>query len=401
MNRITRIFILLLLAVFTYGTAPTASAQKRKTTKKVEKVKELTPEELAAQELAERRAKRIEEMLESTRCVTFIDSAVVDKDAFLTQLRLTSDAGHFTRPQTLFADETGEKEMGEAAFVNSLSNTVYFSAVDTTGIMSLFASYRNGMRWSTPQVLAGLDGYDNPDYPFLLSDGVTLYFAALGEESIGGYDIFATRYNRETRQYVRPENVGFPFNSTANDYLLAIDENAGVGALVTDRRQPDDKVCIYWFVAESNFDNYEYDEDEDEEVEHVRQLAEIASISQSVRDRDAANAALSRWHEILDSTDKTLTKHYYFVVNDNKVYHSFDEFKSAEARALAERWQSESEQYAALSRELQQLRADYAITRSKKTGQRILNLEVQTSQLTKSIHELAKSYRAKELSVSK
>lgn len=38
-----------------------------------------------------------------------------------------------------------------------------------------------------------------------------------------------------------------PFNSTANEYLLAIDDYDTLGWLVTDRNQPADSVCIYTF----------------------------------------------------------------------------------------------------------------------------------------------------------
>ena len=52
----------------------------------------------------------------------------------------------------------------------------------------------------------------------MLSDGLTLYFAAQGPESIGGYDIFMTTYDAAEGRFLKPENIGMPFNSTANDY---------------------------------------------------------------------------------------------------------------------------------------------------------------------------------------
>ena len=45
-----------------------------------------------------------------------------------------------------------------------------------------------------------------------------------------------------------PDNYGLPYNSTANDYFLAIDERNNLGWLISDRYQPEDKVCIYIFV---------------------------------------------------------------------------------------------------------------------------------------------------------
>ena len=79
-------------------------------------------------------------------------------------------------------------------------------------------------KWTAPHKLDELDGDDAQNYPFMLSDGITLYYAAQGEESIGGYDIFVTRYDMDEKKFLYPENLGMPFNSPANDYMLAIDE---------------------------------------------------------------------------------------------------------------------------------------------------------------------------------
>ena len=64
----------------------------------------------------------------------------------------------------------------------------------------------------------------NADYPYVLTDGITIYYASDGPGSMGGYDIFVTRYNTNTDSYLMPENVGMPFNSPYNDYMYVIDE---------------------------------------------------------------------------------------------------------------------------------------------------------------------------------
>ena len=73
------------------------------------------------------------------------------------------------------------------------------------------------------------------NYPYMLSDGVTLYFASKDTNGLGGYDIYVTRYNTHTNTYTTPENLGFPYNSSANDYLMVIDELQQVGYFATDR----------------------------------------------------------------------------------------------------------------------------------------------------------------------
>lgn len=83
--------------------------------------------------------------------------------------------------------------------------------------------------------------------PFVTQDGVTLYFGADGPQSLGGLDIFMTRSDPETGEFLRPLNMGMPFNSPANDFLLAVDEQKNEGWWVTDRGMAErpDSVMVY------------------------------------------------------------------------------------------------------------------------------------------------------------
>lgn len=389
-------FICLILAVFTLSATSAHAQQRGAKTKVTHKAPELTQEEQETQALVEQHEKRIEEMLPGTRLVTFIDSAVVDKDDFLSHLKITADAGRFIDPQTLFSDKEAQYVTGRGAFVNSLSSAVYFSVADSVGDVCLHAAFRNGGHWSAPQQLEGLEGFHYQDYPFLLSDGVTLYFSAESDESLGGLDLYVTRFNNSTRQYVRPENLGFPFNSTANDYLLAIDESAGVGVLVSDRRQLDDKVCIYWFIVQENYSLLDYDEDDEEGVAEARRIAEIAAISTTQGDKAAVEAARRRWKESLSNGSQHTEKQHRFVINDDVVLTSLELFKSAEARQTAERWALMNNQLDNLASQLDDLRSDYSQTRSPKAAQQILNLEVQVQQLRTEVAKLAKAFRKLE-----
>lgn len=88
---------------------------------------------------------------------------------------------------------------------------------------------------------------------------MTIYYASDGDGSMGGYDIFVTRYNTNTDTYLVPENVGMPFNSPYNDYMYVIDEYNNLGWFASDRYQPEDKVCIYVFVPNDSKRTYNYE----------------------------------------------------------------------------------------------------------------------------------------------
>ena len=81
----------------------------------------------------------------------------------------------------------------------------------------------------------------------MMSDGITLYYANDGDNTLGGYDIFMTRKGDDGR-FLQPQNIGMPYNSPYDDYMLAIDEVTGAGWWATDRNQIPDSVTIYVFV---------------------------------------------------------------------------------------------------------------------------------------------------------
>ena len=95
-----------------------------------------------------------------------------------------------------------------------------------------------------------------------MPDGVTLYFANNGENSLGGYDIFMTRRSDgdgEGKEYFQPQNVGMPYNSPFNDFMMAIDEASGLGWWATDRNQIPGKVTVYVFIPSQMRVNVEPD----------------------------------------------------------------------------------------------------------------------------------------------
>lgn len=87
--------------------------------------------------------------------------------------------------------------------------------------------------WSEPTPL--FDEDVDAAFPFMLSDGCTFYFASRSEQGLGGYDIFRSYRDSDTGEFQNPVNMGLPYNSPADDYMLAIDEYTGAGWWATDR----------------------------------------------------------------------------------------------------------------------------------------------------------------------
>ncbi len=292
-------------------------------------------------------------MLKGTEQVTVVDSFVVDKARFLNAYKIGKESGRIDFYNTFFQSE---EEAGCTVFETELKNKIYF-AKTVNDTVSLFAKDRLGDGWGEAYQLQGLDETGNKNFPFVLADGVTLYYAADGEESLGGYDIFVTRYNQETNRYLRPENLGMPFNSPANDYMYVIDEYNNLGWFASDRYQPEDKVCVYVFVPNESRLTYNY-ENTDEEV--VRKAAMLRRIADTWSDESVVAEARDRLNGISEQPERTEPKHEFeFVIDDNATYYSLKEFRSTKARQLFERWRAGEKELHTLEKTLENKRDLY------------------------------------------
>lgn len=344
------------------------------------------------------RANLGQDMLRGTEKVTFIDSIVVSRQKVLSTLKLSREAGQLMSMSAVLGKLLQPPAVtGESAFVNELADRVVFAATDSVGKgKAIYMAYRTGKNWGTPAPLEGLDDSSaDRDYPFMMPDGSTLYFAAQGEESLGGYDIFVTRYNASTRTYLKPENVGMPFNSPANDYLMGIDEVKGLGFFVTDRNQPADSACIYIFIPTSTRDVYELTA---ANADEVRDAAQIRSIRATQTDEAAVKAALRRMQEAKDADALTDGTAHRYVIDDRTVYTRLADFKSEAARRIAEQADEVAAQVEALEEERDGLALQAAQgQRSSKADARLRQIDEQLPQLKANLRTLAKNMRKAEL----
>lgn len=335
--------------------------------------------------------KMFESMVPSTAKLMFIDSVVVDKKDFLNSLPLNKESGKLTYFNSFF---NANKEVNTTVYVNEFNNRSYYAEGDSTQ-SSIYTIDKLGNKWSIPVKISEITtDYQNPDYPFLCSDGVTLFFGAKGPKSMGGYDIFMTRYNGDDGTWYEPENYGLPYNSTANDYLLAIDDYDQLGWLVTDRRQEEGKVCIYTFVPTTPRQNFEND---DLTKKQLNSFARILKIEDTWQFGNR-EAALKRVEDLKKriTQGKKVTSNINFVINDNVTYHSISEFKSSSAREKYKQLVALQDKYNQNIATLQQLRDDYAKNRTKDLAKDILFYEKEVEQQAISIKDLKKIIREQE-----
>lgn len=383
--------ILICAALLSAFVTNPATAQKKKKRVKAQPIIQLSEEELIKQA-------RLEQMTDATQKIMFVDSIVVDKDMFLGKYAISPESGTLCRYNEMF--KNGSKPESYL-HINELGNKCYFSDKDKAGNMKLYTSDRLGNQWTEPAAITVLDDdneLEQMNYPYIMTDGTTLYFAAQGSGSIGGYDIFETRYDSETGTYLKPENIGMPFNSTANDYMYAIDETAGIGWFATDRNQPEGKVCVYTFVAPETRQVYSA---ENYTKEQIKQFADISSIADTWGKGGERNNALNKVREIRNGNGhkEDAKNKISFVINDDVTYNSISDFKVSgnmekfkqlnEMRALAK----------TLSDKIEKAREQYAngdMTVRNRLKATILANEKENEKLEMQIRQLEKDIRNSE-----
>lgn len=341
----------------------------------------LEPNEVSTKQAQMKAAIKGMDMLSAAARVTFVDSVVVHRNELAKVYKLSQDMGTLS--------------FLPYSYVNSLEDLrLTHEKCDTIKMQKMWLSRKMGGGWTEKKLLNGTEMSDNASdvqaFPFMMPDGATLYFAAVTEEGMGGYDIYVTRYNRETDCFLKPENIGMPFNSPANDYLYVVDEVSNIGLFATDRRQHPDSVCVYAFIPTESRERIETANQQS----YINQ-AKLNSIAETQTDMQAVTAAKERLRSIRHDTPKSKQEEpVEFVITDDIVYKSLKEFKSPNARRIATEWKNKMEELRMTTKELEMLRSSRQSPRS-----RLVKLEQITLRLSQSVKKLAVNMRKAELGI--
>lgn len=243
--------------------------------------------------------------------IVLIDSVVVALNDILKYYPQNSNIGYLSENRF----DSANSEAFE--FLSGKQDMKIFAKSDTISQLNLYRSNRYLSGWSEEKPLAGsINTDDDENYPFLLPDGITLYFASNNRrESLGGYDIFVSNTN-SAGDFLKPRNAGMPFNSPYNDYLLVIDERQNIGYFASDRYQAHGKVAIYTF--EYNTQNRLSDTVVNGEAKRLSALRIV--IDSLRRSRGIAT-------DLSTTSRQESDAEFRFVVTDGIIYHRYGDFK--------------------------------------------------------------------------
>ena len=123
---------------------------------------------------------------------------------------------------------------------------IYFSAEDEDNIRNIYVTEYQDTVWTRPALLnEHLVSPANEIYPMLSSDGRTMYFASEGLYGVGGYDIYMSEWSDQDNDWSVPVNMGFPYSSPADDFLLINTDDDRYTLFASNRECSTDSVWVY------------------------------------------------------------------------------------------------------------------------------------------------------------
>lgn len=298
-------------------------------------------QEYIQQKLAE--AEKLQRYLRRVEKIQVIDSVEIAIDHMLDVVKLSAEAGHLSLDS-----------MHSIVYTNQRNDKRIWATHHEDGRI-LLTSHRLMDHWSNSDTLpTSINFAADQCSPYLLSDGVTLYFAAEDENGIGGLDIYISRYNTTTETYTTPENIGMPYNSPANEYMMVIDEVHQVGYLATDRSSKPGFVHVYSFAIPEQKQYWRNLEN--------NQLVKYAKLQQfELYTEDVAPSIEVTEVELPQITEQSVEiGDFRFVINDSVVYYSIDNFQVSDAKDKYLEWKTVEAQLQTEAQQLTELRKDYA-----------------------------------------
>ncbi|MES2589414.1 MAG: hypothetical protein V4622_10570, partial [Bacteroidota bacterium] len=100
--------------------------------------------------------------------------------------------------------------------------------------------------WSLPQTVnGGVNTLFDEDYPYMHPSGKYLYFCSKGHNSMGGFDVFRSKFDKENNTFGPSENLDFAISSPDDDLFYVVDSLDKNAYFASSRQSLDGKIHVY------------------------------------------------------------------------------------------------------------------------------------------------------------
>lgn len=123
--------------------------------------------------------------------------------------------------------------------INNDATSIYFASDKKGGFGGTDLYYCNKLpngKWGeTRNMGPEINTKYDEDFPNLSPDGTTFYFSSKGHSSMGGYDVFKASLDDETKTFGKPLNIGYPVNTSFDDYNFRVSKSGRYGYVASIR----------------------------------------------------------------------------------------------------------------------------------------------------------------------
>lgn len=338
-----------------------------------------------------------ENSLDNVQKIEIIDRIDVPMSDYINYIKLPASGGKLLNPDVSILRKRHNES--DFAFSTEAGDLMLWSENDEDHKEVIMQSEQlmDGS-WESPvNVGSILNDGGNARNPFLLTDGLTIYFSGDGEGSMGGYDLFVASKDPVTGEFRQPMGLGYPFNSPYNEYMMAIDEDNGIGWWVTDRNNLDGQVSIYIFKTNEVRKNYVLDDEED-----IISLARIDDI-RVTQNPETNYAQILKGIDVRNRQNKAnASADFIFHMPGGKVAKRLSDFTSTAAKRSMQQYLQALDEHKNLEQKLTQLRKKYHQTDKKKSSatalsNQIMDLEKQREWQSERLKKMRNSIITAEL----
>lgn len=270
-------------------------------------------------------------LLRGVEDIEVLDTIIVPFTYFYRHYKLGRETGTLTNNR-VNGDEVNDSLY--ALYIPEKADRSFFSdKVNDSTLHDLFRQDKLLDEWSEPKALNSVNSAYNDIFPFLMADGLTMYFSSNRHNTFGGYDIFVTRYNPSSNEFLPPQAIGMPFNSYGNDYLYVVDEFNNIGWLASDRHSPKGYVTIYKFKPNKTKRILKTTD-----TDELRAAALLHSVNPASLIENTYDTNIVRLESEIEipSDDGIITSqepenYIHFIVNDTTIYNKLTDFKNRDA----------------------------------------------------------------------
>lgn len=144
----------------------------------------------------------------------------------------------WTKPKG-FPSQINSIEIESSACYSPDGKILYFSSDRPGGYggSDIWSAIRNADGSFQPAENLGpqVNSPYNEEYIFVHADGISLYFSSDGLNSMGGYDIFLTKFLNG--QWEKPVNIGYPVNTADDDIYFSVSPDGKTAWYSSERQE--------------------------------------------------------------------------------------------------------------------------------------------------------------------